>query len=284
MNLRTLLGSTAPLCAINREERNLGAILFHLLNVDWPDNLLRFVKLVGYHDVGSLDEAAIYFEYAFLRDIWHASGKLDRTGIDRNHNRVQLNLLRRSALIELLAIERVRAMFPENNHEWRLFNEFFGAQPTSTKYIQSPGRWGLKVLHEKLEPQEFAAACHLKWAFNAKPDLVIHFGQDRAICVELKLESRQSSYPSAQVEKAIFASRGPFGDKLLSQSDLQKHVMKLLGVDAEFVLISPRAKPAKGNLSWTAVFTELVRDRKLPFYMMAAIETVRTTDQKVDHG
>ena len=47
---------------------------------------------------------------------------------------------------------------------------------------------------------EFEAVCKFKWAFNIKPDIVIHTSLESAVCIEAKLESDESTYPKNKKE------------------------------------------------------------------------------------
>lgn len=69
MNIRNFLGFTGEYYSINREERNLAAILYHLLLLE--GNLGIFLTLIGTsHTPDELSKCSIYFEYAYLRDLW----------------------------------------------------------------------------------------------------------------------------------------------------------------------------------------------------------------------
>ncbi|MGH7293735.1 MAG: hypothetical protein ACRELB_02325, partial [Polyangiaceae bacterium] len=69
-NARALLGWTHGYHTICREERNVVAMLYHLL-MDGP-NLGRFLDLAGCRLPIVPEEMGVYFEYAFLRDLWNA--------------------------------------------------------------------------------------------------------------------------------------------------------------------------------------------------------------------
>ena len=51
-----------------REERNITAILYHALLRQ--ANLKEFLSLINCKNIGSFEDASIYFEYAYLRDWW----------------------------------------------------------------------------------------------------------------------------------------------------------------------------------------------------------------------
>src|SRR5204862_2470266 len=128
------------------------------------------------------------------------------------------------------------------------FNSFFIEAPRpSSLYIQSPANWSLAQIADSLPSpasnSDLVIACKIKWAFKAKPDIVIHADREHALCIELKLESVEGSYPSEASEKKLLRERGLFAEgKVLqlpmSQTDLQKFLMtELLGLDCRFLFI-----------------------------------------------
>ena len=118
------------------------------------------------------DQVSIYFEYAYLRDLWY--------------ERVKDNQVARDLILELLD--------PPNRDELSGmsvldFNTYFGAVPrASSEYIQSPGNWRIQRYRETITDDSFFwKTCRFKWGFNAKPDIVIHTSNDTAVCVEAEV-------------------------------------------------------------------------------------------------
>lgn len=157
------------------------------------------------------------------------------------------------------------ALEPPNRKELRAasvaeFNAFFGAGPrASSKYIQSPGTWSISRFKDTIRDNgPFLKTCMFKWAFNAKPDIVIHTSRNAAVCIEAKLESGEGSYPTAPNELAEFKSRGlrPVG-----QTALQKYLMEeLLGIRTEFVFLVQAAGAGSAThhtLRWRDAFSAL---------------------------
>jgi hypothetical protein len=71
-------------------------------------------------------------------------------------------------------------------------------------------------------------ACKLKWAFNAKADLVIHTGPQTAVCVEIKYHSKTSKY--------TMKCKNNFS---MDQLELQQFILRdLLGYSTHFALLS----------------------------------------------
>lgn len=69
---------------------------------------------------------------------------------------------------------------------------------------------------------------------------MFEIGRDRAICIEIKYESREGQYPTSPREKEIFRRRRiPY----VGQTEVQKYMMEeLLGMKTEFrFLVSKKA-------------------------------------------
>jgi len=235
---RSLLGWKDGYHAICREERNVAAIFYHLLLQG--TNLRRFLDRVDCKLPIRTDEIAIYFEYAFLRDLWNARVRDVETA--------------RSLILDLLV--------PSNADELRRMsvlevNEFFGAVPVASReYIQMPGKWSIERFAGHITDNDaFLRTCRFKWAFNAKPDIVIHTTHDTAVCVEAKIESGEGQYPTNRSEIAEFKRRGI---PLQKQTDLQTYILReLLGIEAEFIyLVATRTAPSATHhtITWADAF------------------------------
>ena len=66
-NIRDSLNFQKSYYEINREERNLTAILYHLLCIE--SNLRLFLEILNIPESYNYFETEIYYEYAFLRDL-----------------------------------------------------------------------------------------------------------------------------------------------------------------------------------------------------------------------
>jgi hypothetical protein len=243
INIRRLSGENSEYYKLNREERNLCATLYHLLLEN--NNLKKFLTLIDCKY--EVNEPEIYVEYAFIRDIWH---KIKEQKTTPNSNQKKKNI--------------IMECFPSKRKDWEKkdisgFNAvFISARAPSVKEIESPSNWNVKKLSETFEndKQEFLNACIFKWAFNAKPDMVIHTSQNTAICIECKLESGESTYPSNAEEKKIF-------DQLrlarVKQTEVQEKIMKLLGFDAQHINIAKQKLPNENTFTWKEIFSKLER-------------------------
>ncbi|MCD2186614.1 hypothetical protein [Actinomycetospora soli] len=233
MNLRELVGADRPYWQINREERNLVALLYAALLQG--DNLIRFLRAIDANLPVEPEVVTAYVEYAYLRDIWAAIGRD--------------NSLKRKAITELLRTPDVLALQSATTSEW---NEHFGVR--SRTDIESPSNWVVKRFDETIESNaDFIATCRFKWCFRAKPDLVIHTTHQHALVIEAKVESGEGSYPATAAEKSIFKRRGL---RRVSQTELQEHMMReLLGIEARHVFLTLRGQ--RQQLSWSDAFKAL---------------------------
>jgi len=235
-DIRTVSGVTQPYYVINREERNLCAILYHLLLL--PGNLARFGDLVG-RPIRDEGAAEVYFEYAYLRDIW-----------DRLAEGAKKELLLSQLDLSQSSLGQLAACDVEG------FNAHFKLSRASGRYIESPGNWNVGQIDRSFpDDGEFLRICKFKWAFNAKPDLVIHCSPGEAICAECKLESGEGSYPAISSEQGIFQRRGL---PSVRQTEIQRLIMEMLGFDAAHILIQKNEAAGLGGIfSWREVFMAL---------------------------
>lgn len=240
MNIRTLIGFNGSYYNINREERNLTAIFYHLLLQ--KDNLKTFLKSLTIDFPVIEDEVAIYFEYAFLRDLWNSIDKSD-------------NDTKRRIILSLLKPLNISYLATCSIEE---FNTYFGAVPMpSTKFIQSPGNWSIDNYKLNIaENSEFLKVCKFKWCFNAKPDIVIHTSNNHAICIEGKFESNEGLYPTKTSEKQEFGRRNLSPVK---QTEIQKRIMELLGIQSSFIILAQKQIPSSTHMTllWEDVFKDL---------------------------
>jgi hypothetical protein len=254
MNVRELLGWTAPYESFNREERNLAAIFFHALNL--PGNLNAFLAATGCAPVAAGFSPAIFFEYAYLRDLWFGLSDNDA----------------KCAVIEnglgLGCVPKPSSM-PVGD-----VNRLFGAVPKpSEKFVQNPGNWSVAQFSASIaDDDDFLATCIFKWCFNAKPDLVLQTAAERVVCIEAKLESGEGRYPTASAEKEIFRRRGL---PSVGQTEVQRHMFeRILGYQTEFILLArkrPRLEESHRFLSWGDAF-DAMECGELPEFMKRTIQ------------
>ena len=254
MNIRQYLNFQDGYYRINREERNLAAIFYHTLLLG--DNLKRFLEFLKCDFPIKEKETAIYFEYAFLRDLWNSIKK---------DNKEEKNRFKRKLILDLLNPANRDELEKMSIYE---FNSYFGAVRTlSSDSIVSPGNWSIKYYDKNItDNDEFLKICKFKWSFNAKPDVVIHTTNDTAICIEAKYESGEGKYPSNRDEREIFKRR--FGQNrsedsyLVGQLSIQKKIMEeLLGIKTLFLFLVQKkgnnSEPAIQTITWNEAFQNL---------------------------
>lgn len=241
MNIREIAGINCKYSEMNREERNYAAILFSALCR--PGNPERFLDFCGFKkEIGP--EFGIYFEYAYLRDLWW---KINDEETKKQIVREQLRINGIDDILQLPTVE---------------INRTFGvAGQPSANQIQFPGKWALvKFAKNFVDNQDLLKICRFKWSFNIKPDIVIHLSNSKAICIEAKYESSEGSYPSSEVDKSIFRERGM---KYVGQIELQDYMMEeLLGIDTEFMFLVHKKEQSKTArvITWAEAFEGLDMD------------------------
>ena len=235
MNIRQIINFQGNYSRINREERNLSAIFF--LALCNSKNAERFLKHFGYSTKIGPD-FGIYFEYAFLRDLW---------------NKVNSNQVKKEIIRQHLKIRNIDKIL---NQPIVDINRFFGVAGTPSKdYLQYPGRWAITKYHAHFpDNDDFIKICRFKWSFNIKPDIVVHLDKNFAICIEAKFESGEGHYPGSSGDKQIFNKRQL---TYIGQMELQKYMMEeLLGINTDFILLVNKKERSKTHkiVSWKEMF------------------------------
>lgn len=271
-HLRQLLGITEEYVGYCREERNFAAVLYHLL-LD-ANRLKSFLELIG-QPAAEPKDVRIYFEYAHLRDLWATVACRETVAAKNARYRAAIvSLLCMPAGLELPSINKEDCT---GKDDCSAFNTFFTGSrvgAASKNHIQMPSRWSDKQFDRWFDFGEscglggrtFAErACSLKWAFNAKPDLVLHLGHNKAICIEAKLESGVGRY-QAKSDRLDCYPKGYFQ---MTQTYLQEFILKdLLGYDIgdkDFIIISKNRKEGDStgkwrSYSWHEVLGKLIKD------------------------
>ena len=220
-------------------------------------NLSRFLDEIGHKHGPITDyEPAIYYEFAFLRDAWHG---------------IKANNVKRELIEQFLP----KGALPSRSLDTPLaFNGHFGvAGKASNEHIQSPGKWSLTGFDGNVECNDaFRATCLFKWAFNAKPDLVIQTAPNQCVCIEAKLDSGETSYPSSKGDKGVFKNRRL---SHVRQTEVQSYLMnEILGFDADNILLSKHGRERSSffrAVSWRTVLEALSLER-LPKHMKLSLK------------
>lgn len=243
MNIREITNLKQNYARINREERNYAAIFYAALcKPGNPERLIKKLELECNID----NDFGIYFEYAYLRDLW-----FNIKGDNNQSNQIKKAIIREK--LDISGIDEILELpIPK-------INETFGvAGEPSGEYIQLPGKWSLRKFNKNFEKSaDILNICKFKWSFNIKPDIVIHLSKDHAICIEAKYESGEGSYPSSDIEKSIFNSRGI---DYVGQLDLQKYMMEnLLGIKTDFLYLVHKTNASKltKTITWKEAFDSM---------------------------
>lgn len=212
---------------VNREERFYCALyahsLLHSLNI--RKNLCKLIE--NEYDL-HLDpqDFEIYLEVAALRDYWNDLGD-PKKYTDETH------LKRLSVLKKIFQDQGIpEYIISEHGFFWTNGNP---------KKLWSPGHWS----NEGIKATGLDALQKIKWAFNAKPDILII---SKSIClfIEAKIESGISQYDGE-------------GSNQLNTQELVSRLLKLLVPffqEKEFTNIL-LTKDGHNGISWTNILETL---------------------------
>jgi hypothetical protein len=257
MNFREISKLDLNYYEINREERNYAAILFTALCK--TSNSLIFLNRCGF-EINTLGpDYGIYFEYAFLRDLWF---QLDN------------NEIKKDVIRNLLKIKEIDSILNKPIVE---INTIFGTSgEPSIKYIESPSKWSITKYSDNFDNEDFIKVCRFKWSFNIKPDIVIHLDKNTALCIEAKYESGEGQYPGSKKDQMIFANRDI---ERAGQTELQKYMMEdLLGIKTKFMFLVSKKDSSSSHkvINWKEAF-EILEISELPFFAQEMIKKISNT-------
>lgn len=198
--------NSEPYEVVNREERFYCALFGHAL-LSSAATRASFSQLVK-KQLGlmlSPENMRVFLEVAVLRDYWNNLGD-PRAYSDVTHDR------RREVLNELLVIGKVPPeLIDRHDFFWTAGIPRPESGPRSK--LWSPGRWDISKKNSRgLPDRELENLLRLKWAFNAKPDMLLVSGAT-AIMLEAKLESGEGVYDKSEGGK---------------QTDIQKFIAEIL--------------------------------------------------------
>ncbi|MEI2621684.1 MAG: hypothetical protein V9G09_13215 [Candidatus Nanopelagicales bacterium] len=142
-----------------------------------------------------------------------------------------------------------------------------------------PGRWQVKKFNATIaDDDEFLRTCKFKWAFNIKPDLVIHLDEDRAIVIEAKYDSGESHYPPSGTTRDLIRQRGGHP---LGQTDVQEYLFKdILDIDAVHLHISQSAHSTMTGrnghaMTWQQAFGPVSDQAQMMPFVKDSINAIR---------
>lgn len=209
-------GNLKPYKQVNREERLYCMLLAHCLlgsgaaRNGFSDAVQRHADLPG--ALSEPSDLEVYVEVAALRDYWRSLGNPKAYSAETEGNR--LAFLRN-------ALEWANRLEPRGEKGWsRIPDELLKKTPDSpfwttgkdseyTRKLWSPARWPIS----RLEEFPASSACverlkRLRWAFNAKPDILVLAGQS-GLLIEAKVESgggsNKDGYTQLQTQKDIIS-------------------------------------------------------------------------------
>jgi hypothetical protein len=215
-----------PYYQVNREERHFGFLFASALihNKEFRKKIFEaYNKEVGsalVHEDGQFD---IYLEVAALRDYWNdlyekeGMGKTDYQKADGQKKKI-LDKLIEGKYLDPIILSR---------------EDIFRTPPNQNRkgYIWFPGQWNAqKLLELENDPQHKGKLISIRWAFNAKPDILIVSGKS-ALIIEVKLESsegkKDTGYNQLDTQRLIA--------KLMSEL-----VPEYIGVDILCASLAPK--------------------------------------------
>lgn len=161
-----------PYSELNREERFFCFLLAHSLLMS-PQVRNHFTQLVNSKLGIILDpnNLEVYVEAAALRDYWRDLGDANRYTVETNANRKNV--------LELILN---KFGLPADTLDKDIF---WTSAKGKTGKLVSPNRWNI----EALERASLENLREIKWAFNAKPDIVL-ISPATVLFIEAKLESK----------------------------------------------------------------------------------------------
>lgn len=239
---------------VNREERFFCMLLAHCLLAK-EGARQGFAKVVEENqEIPSLFSASpgleVYIEVAALRDFWRQLGN------PNSKENSELEAKRRSFLLKAvdwantldLGGEKGCAHIPSDLLDISPGSPFWttGKGPKHVPKLWSPARWSMTRLEEFPSSKSCARRLmRLRWAFNAKPDILVLEGRS-GLLIEAKVESgggsNRDGYDQVQAQRDILS--------------LWKH-LELPGLDGTIHLVTlgkgrPLNKEAP-HLTWQSV-------------------------------
>jgi len=181
---------------VNREERNYGFLLLSSLIYDklFFHEFINILKSKNIIDFSNEIDIDIYAEVALFRDYWFDLG-------DHKKYTKELHQSRLDIVKKILAILNINTEIIEQY-------DFFWTGKIEESKLWYPGRWDIAKMKdaEKNEDLNNHELLRIRWAFNAKPDILIK-SPNNALFIELKIESgigeNQEGYNQEQTQNDI---------------------------------------------------------------------------------
>jgi len=169
-----------PYFKVNREERFYCFLLCHSLLMS---EIVRegFTNLIN-HKIGKIldvRDLEVYIEAAVLRDFWYDLGNPKKYD-DKTHSRRQELLL--YLLKKFVNLPKTVIDINDNDYDFLWTKK-------SPKKLWNPGHWNetcIKNNKAGIEKEQVDKLCKIKWAFNAKPDIML-VSNNHVVLIEAKL-------------------------------------------------------------------------------------------------
>jgi len=167
---------------VNREERHFGFLLMASVIYDYNFRK-KFFELINnrigqkaFLDCDNFDD--IYGEVAVLRDYWDDLGNFNGA-----NNSKETNEKRRIIIETFLEHFNINKAIVDKN-------KMFWTGEINKSKLWSPGKWNFENIEnvQKEENLKSRELLRLRWAFNAKPDVMI-ISKKSCLIIELKVES-----------------------------------------------------------------------------------------------
>lgn len=180
---------------INREERHFGFLFMSALalNLDARRNIVAYINstISGNIDPTQID---VYAEVCLFRDHWRALGDPAKYSSETHSHRLQI-------FLRMLEVMELDTTMLESEPV------FWTGQPGESKLFY-PGKWHKDKINnaEKTYGLKAKELWRLRWACNAKPDVMIE-DPENVVFVEIKVESdfgkSDNGYSQLQTQRDI---------------------------------------------------------------------------------
>ncbi len=181
---------------VNREERHFGFLFASALIHNFNFRAAIFEKynsITNAKLIAASREFNVYMEVTALRDFWNDMYPKNKAGQIIYTD--QAEVAKRKVLKRILDFIHVDSQIIDS------FDVFWTGTSAKEGKLWSPSQWDVKKLIEiekiiKLSPNQLV---QIRWAFNAKPDILIN-SMLSAVMIEVKLESNDGKSNSGYAQ------------------------------------------------------------------------------------
>jgi hypothetical protein len=162
---------------VNREERHFGFLFLTSLisYTDFRTEMFAVMNSCASMRLNPLD-FDVYAEVAIFRDYWNKLG-------DHNKYNDKLHSMRLTVLKEILSAQAIDPVLIQEH-------DMFWTGPIGKSKLWYPGKWSETKIQniETMRGIDDKRLWRCRWLCNAKPDVMIHSGND-VLFIEMKVES-----------------------------------------------------------------------------------------------